>query len=267
MRYYHPKAVAADSINKKTTISFELHPHAHELRFEINSFLEDICKKELISLFAGYHFHKLDVFEYLDLRKFHRRINKRLPRYIDTIKKYSKEYNLDWRLVAAQIYQESHYNRWAKSRASAKGLMQLMPSTASSLGVSNIYAPNQNIKAGIIHLKTLFDLYENADHDDRTKIALATYNIGQGHMYDARIISRKKGLDPDKWYNMIRILPLLKKKQYYKKAVYGYARGDEPVTYVRKITGYYRILKTLFPEDPLETAKKSSMKNATEKKD
>ncbi|MGM0417989.1 MAG: transglycosylase SLT domain-containing protein [Thermodesulfobacteriota bacterium] len=253
MRYLHPKAVIAQSIKEKSQIGFSTHPDAHDLKFRINLFIDNISDEEFIDLLAGHYFHKLDVFEYLDLRKFHRRIENRLPEYIDIIKKYSKEYNLDWRLVTSQIYQESHFNKWAESHASAKGLMQLMPSTADSLGVTNIYSPEENIKAGIKYLKKLYDIFDKTDNRNRMKIALATYNMGQGHMYDARDIARDFSLNPDKWYNMIRVLPLLKKRKYYLPLKYGYARGDEPVTYVRKIGVFYEVMKAVFPDVEPET--------------
>ena len=252
MRYLHPKAVSAESIKEKSQIGFSIHPDAHDLKFRINLFIDNISDEDFIDLLAGHYFHKLDVFEYLDLRKFHRRIKNRLPEYIDIIKKYSKEYELDWRLVTSQIYQESHFNKWAESHASAKGLMQLMPSTADSLGVGNIYSPEENIKAGIKYLKKLYDIFDKTDDRNRMKIALATYNMGQGHMYDARDIARDFGLNPDKWYNMIRVLPLLKKRKFYLSLKYGYARGDEPVNYVRKIAGFYEVMKAVFPEDESE---------------
>lgn len=250
MRYLYPKAVLAEEIREKTQIGFALHPLAKDLMFRINIFIDNIKDEEFLNILASHYFHKLDVFEYLDLRKFHRTIDSKLPEYYPLIKKYADESNIDWRLLTAQIYQESHFNEWAKSHAMARGLMQLMPNTASALGVSNIYSPEENIKAGALYLRKLYDIFDNAQNDDRMKIALASYNMGQGHMYDARKLCRDFGLDPEKWYNMLRVLPLLKKREYYKTLNYGYARGDEPVNYVRKITGFYKILKILFPSEP-----------------
>ncbi|MCB9494929.1 MAG: transglycosylase SLT domain-containing protein [Desulfobacteraceae bacterium] len=260
LRYLYPKAVLADEISEKTEIGFAVHPLARDLLFRINIFINNIKDEEFLNILASHYFHKLDVFEYLDLRKFHRTIHSKLPFYYPVIKKYSDESGLDWRLVTAQIYQESHFNEWAKSHARAKGLMQLMPNTAAALGVTDIYSPEENIKAGAFYLKKLYDIFENASGEDRIKIALAAYNMGQGHMYDARKLSRRLGLDPDKWYNMLRVLPLLKKKEHYKTLTYGYARGDEPVTYVRKIFGFYRILKELFPAEPMFEKKGSTEK-------
>lgn len=251
LRYLYPKAVLADEIKEKTQIGFALHPLARDLMFRVNIFIDNIKGEEFLNILASHYFHKLDVFEYLDLRKFHRTINSKLPEYYPLIKKYAEESRIDWRLLTAQIYQESHFNEWAKSHARARGLMQLMPNTAAALGVGNIYSPEENIRAGALYLRKLYDIFSNSSGDDRMKIALASYNMGQGHMYDARRLSRRFGLNPEKWYNMLRVLPLLKKREYYKTLTYGYARGDEPVTYVRKIYGFYRILKILFPSEPL----------------
>lgn len=268
MRYFHPKTIVAGKIKAQTELGFAFHPKAHEMMFRVNEFIDNICDEDFIKILAAHHFHKLDVFEYLDIRKFHRRLKTRLPKYIKTIKKYSAKNNLDWRLVAAQIYQESHFNRWARSSARAKGLMQLLPSTANSLGVSDIYSPEQNIKAGIEYLRKLYDIFDKAPPTDRMKIALSTYNIGQGHMYDVRKIARDLNIDPNKWYNVMRILPLLKKKKYYSDLKYGYAKGDEPVNYVKKIYGFYKILKVLYPKDPsIANTEGSLSTDITEKKD
>ncbi|MDY0133322.1 MAG: transglycosylase SLT domain-containing protein [Desulforegulaceae bacterium] len=260
LKYLHPKVALADQVNENTQIGFALHPLAKDLMFRINIFIDNIKDEEILNLIASHYFHKVDVFEYLDLRKFHRKINSKIPEYYPLIKKYADEYQLDWRLLTAQIYQESHFDEWAKSNAKAKGLMQLMPNTAAALGVRNIYSPEENIRAGAMYLKKLYDIFSSSSGEDRMKIALASYNVGQGHIYDARKLSRKFGVDPEKWYNMVMILPLLKKKEYYSTLTYGYARGDEPVTYVRKIYGFYKILKIIFPAEPDFSIKGSAEK-------
>jgi len=146
-------------------------------------------------------------------------------------------------LIAAQIYQESHLNPRAKSRAGAKGLMQLLPGTARSLDVNDIYNPVENINAGVRHLKNLYDHFDSANGTDRMLIALAAYNVGQGHMGDARRLAAKMNLDPNSWESLTETLPLLRYRKYYKNAKYGYCRGTEPVMYIKQIMIYYDILK------------------------
>ena len=146
-------------------------------------------------------------------------------------------------LIAAQMYQESHFNPEALSHAGAAGLMQLTHTTALSLGVEDLYNPEENIRAGVQHLRNLWDYFDEARGWDRMYLALAAYNIGQGHILDARRIAEEQHLDPDKWTSISKTLPLLRFRKYHKKSIYGYCRGTEPVIYVKQIMKYYDILK------------------------
>jgi membrane-bound lytic murein transglycosylase F len=128
--------------------------------------------------------------------------------------------------------------------------MQLTRSTAQSRGVADIYAPEENIRAGVEHLKALYDSYHRAMGEDRLAISLAAYNVGQGHIQDARALARKKGLNPEKWASVKSMLLLLREEKYYRQAQYGYCRGDEPITYVNQIMMYYDVLKQQAIETP-----------------
>ena len=121
--------------------------------------------------------------------------------------------------------------------------MQLTRRTARSLGVNNIYDPNENIYAGVRHLKDLYDLFDEAEGVERLFIALGAYNVGQGHMRDAQRLAKKLGLNPLKWSELSKALSLLSNSKYYKDSRYGYCRGEEPIQYVRQIMIYYDILK------------------------
>jgi soluble lytic murein transglycosylase-like protein len=178
-----------------------------------------------------------------DLKTFQRRVSSRLSRYRKFIKAAAKKHGFDWHLIVAQIYQESHLNPLAKSSAGARGLMQILPGTARSLGVNDIYNPVENINAGVRYLKTLYDQYKSIEGADRMLMALAAYNAGRGHVEDARRLAIKKNLDPDSWESLKKTLPLLRYRKYYKKAKYGYCRGTEPVIYTKRILTYYKIIK------------------------
>jgi membrane-bound lytic murein transglycosylase F len=121
--------------------------------------------------------------------------------------------------------------------------MQILPSTARSLGVTDLFDPVQNINAGVQHLKNLYDIYARATGRDRLLISLAAYNIGQGHISDARNLAKKKGLDPNKWKSLAQTLPLLQYRKHYKHSKYGFCRGSEPVRYIKQILIYYDVLK------------------------
>jgi membrane-bound lytic murein transglycosylase F len=154
-----------------------------------------------------------------------------------TVQKYSEHYGFDWRLITAQMYQESGFNPKAKSYSGAKGLMQIMPRTAKSLGFKDVTKPDNGIKAGVKYMDWLRDRFnEELAVSDRLWFSLAAYNAGAGHVHDARRLAKQMGLDPDKWFaNTESAMLMLSQKEYSKKARYGFVNGKEPVNYVREI--------------------------------
>jgi len=242
-RRHYPGAIMAGAISDLQQLGWAVHPAAHRLKAKINSFLTIIKKNGEYDEIYRKYYGDVANFDYVDLSIFHRRIKTRLSRYSPFIKAAAKKHGFDWRLISAQIYQESHLNPWAKSPAGAKGLMQLLSSTARSLGVKDIYNPVENINAGVQYLKKLYDLFDGANETDRLLISLAAYNIGQGHIRDARRLAVKMNLDPDSWESLAKTLPLLSFRKYYKNSTYGYCRGTEPVLYIKQIMIYYDILK------------------------
>jgi membrane-bound lytic murein transglycosylase F len=170
--------------------------------------------------------------------------------YDAIIKKNASDVNWDWKLVAAQVFQESRFNPAAKSWVGAVGLMQLMPATAKQmgLGVYQLTSPEQNIRAGIKYLQWLENSWQPhiKDREELIKFVLASYNVGMGHVWDARRLAEKYNLNPQKWEgNVEKMLLNITKPQYYKDKVvkYGYCRGEEPVTYVKNILTQYTSYK------------------------
>ncbi|UCF91228.1 MAG: membrane-bound lytic murein transglycosylase MltF [Desulfobacterales bacterium] len=242
-RRYFPGAIIAGPINDKENLGWAVNAKACQLLESINTFFDAIKKNGRFEKIYDKYYADLDDFDYVDLRKFHRRLKTRLPSFSPFIKAAAEKHNFDWRLIAAQIYQESHLNPNARSFSGAKGLMQLLPRTARSLGVQDIYDPLENIGAGVQHLKNLYDYFEIEEENDRMYIALAAYNIGQGHIRDAQKLARQMNLDPNKWVSLTKTLPLLRYKKYYKNSEYGYCQGTEPLKYIKQIMIYYDILK------------------------
>ncbi len=165
-----------------------------------------------------------------------------LSPYDNLVKKYATKYDFDWRLIIAQMYQESRFNPQAKSWAGAQGLMQVMPRTAKEMGISNLKNPEAGIKAGIQYLDWARNRFEpELNVKDRMWFTLAAYNAGQGHVKDARRLAEKLGLNPNRWFdNVEKAILLLSRKKYYNQARHGYVRGKEPVNYVREIHDRYR---------------------------
>ncbi|SPD75534.1 exported hypothetical protein [uncultured Desulfobacterium sp.] len=185
----------------------------------------------------------LEVFDHADLKGFSSRVKTRLPKYTEIIQETAQEYELDWRFIAALIYQESQFNPMAKGDTGVEGLMQLTYDTAQMMGIENRRDPVQNITAGIKYFDMLYKIFDEAEDPDRLMITLASYNAGPGHIFDARKIARERRLDPNSWDDLEKILPLLRYPEYYNKAKHGYCRGTEPVRYVKKIWTYYDLLK------------------------
>lgn len=242
-RRYYPKIVIRDPISGNFYIGWAVSRKAGSLLERINRFFSVVKRDGTLKEIFDKYYGDIEDFDYFDVRVFHERIKSRLPDYAPLIREYAKHYGFDWRLIAAQMYQESHFDPRARSHAGAHGLMQLMRPTARSLGVKDIYDPEQNIKGGVKHLKSLYDMYDQAPEEDRLAIALAAYNVGQGHVSDARNLAASLGDDPDKWRSVSDALLKLSDKQYYRNTLHGYCRGREPVQYVRQIELYYDILK------------------------
>lgn len=168
----------------------------------------------------------------------------KISKYDDLIKKNSKIIDWDWRLLSALVSQESHFDPKAKSWVGAFGLMQLMPETAFRYDVDEDSKPEENLKAGAKHLKYLSRRLDKIllDKTDKLKFLLASYNVGLGHILDARRLAKKNGQNPDLWQGSVDYYLLNKSKpEFYKDPVvrYGYCRGKEPYNYVKKILLIY----------------------------
>jgi membrane-bound lytic murein transglycosylase F len=207
------------------------------------------------------HYGHVQDFDYVGTRSYMRHIEQRLPDFIPLFESASAETGLDWRLLAAVGYQESHWDENARSPTGVRGLMMLTRHTMAFLGLDDRIDAEQSIMGGARYIRLIKDrLPERIKEPDRTWLALAAYNVGYGHLEDARVLAQKRGGDPDKWLDIKETLPLLAQKQWYKQTKYGYARGLEPVRYVENIRSYYDILvwdserpPELVPSEPVFT--------------
>ncbi|MCM1079277.1 MAG: transglycosylase SLT domain-containing protein [Bacteroidales bacterium] len=167
-----------------------------------------------------------------------------ISRWDGLFRKHASAARLDWRLVAAQCYQESCFDPRARSWAGACGLMQIMPSTAQQLGlpISEIYSPEQNISAAMLYMKRLMEEFRDIPRNgERICFALAAYNGGKHHIRDAMALARKHGKDPHRWDCVKEFIVKLTTPQFYTDPVvkYGYMRGTETADYVTKIMQRY----------------------------
>lgn len=182
-------------------------------------------------------------FDYVGTRAFLRHFKSRLPRYRDMFTTAAMEQGVDWKLLAAIGYQESHWRSNAVSPTGVKGIMMLTRATADYLDIEDRMDPKSSIFGGArFYARQTTRLSDSIDYPDRTWFALAAYNVGFNHIKDARQIVAWQGGDPDKWIDVSKALPLLAKRQWYSRVPYGYARGWEPVLYVNNIRSYYNII-------------------------
>lgn len=182
-------------------------------------------------------------FNYWNNVAFIERIEERLPAFERLFKQAAEKHTIDWRLLAAISYQESHWESDASSYTGVRGLMMLTSDTAKEMGVEDRTDPAQSIEGGARYfIKIKNKLADRIVEPDRTWFALAAYNVGYGHLEDARVLAESAGKNPDQWYQVEPFLPKLSQKEWYEKTRYGAARGEEPVQFVRNIRRFYDIL-------------------------
>ncbi len=214
----------------------------------------------LLALDDKYYGH-IEEFNYVETRTFIKAVESTLPKYRHFFEKYAQE--LDWRLLAAISYQESHWNPTARSYTGVRGMMMLTLATAKQMGIKSRLDTEQSIRGGAKYFKRMIAMMpDRIPTPDRIWFALASYNIGFGHLNDARIITQRQGGDPDRWVEVKTRLPLLQQKKHYKNTKHGYARGEEPVHYVDNIRRYYDTLSWL---DDKAKEKAIALKRAEEK--
>jgi membrane-bound lytic murein transglycosylase F len=242
-RRYYPDIRIGIPIEEPQQLGWAFKKGEKTLLKKANEFFRKIRKESTFGRIYERYYAGLDIFDYVDLKRYHARIKTRLPKYKELIQEAARKCGFDWRLIAAVVYQESHFDPKATSQTGVEGMMQLTQKTAEEMDVVNRCDPKQSIMGGVRYLKMLYDKYSDAKKPDRLYIALASFNVGRGHILDARSIARERGLDPNSWSALKSVLPDLRHPKYYTKTLYGYCRGTEPVRYVNRILIYYDILR------------------------
>lgn len=215
-----------------------------------------LIKSERSGLLAQVHdryYGHTKKFDYVGTRAFIRHFDSRLPRYRPWFEEAGELNGVDWRLLAAIGYQESHWRSHAVSPTGVRGLMMLTEATADYLDIDDRMDPESSIFGGArFYARQTERIADSVEEPDRTWMALAAYNVGFNHIKDARQIVEWQGGDPDTWVDISKALPLLTKREWYSRVKYGYARGWEPVLYVNNIRSYYNILRWISASEPQE---------------
>ena len=246
-RRYFPDIKAGFDMTSPRSIAWAFgKDHDNSLKIKVEEFFELIEQDGRYQQIFDRHFAVSKKFNYSGIRRFMLHAKQRLPQYISTFKEAGQNYGVDWRLLAAIGYQESRWKADAISFTKVKGIMMLTKPTASEIGVKDRRDPQQSITGGAKYfLKVKNRISDNVTEPDRTWMTLAAYNVGVGHLNDARILATKDGANPNRWIELKNFLPLLSKKKFYEKTKYGYARGNEPVIYVENVRNYYDLLMNL----------------------
>ncbi|MGR9073545.1 MAG: membrane-bound lytic murein transglycosylase MltF, partial [Gammaproteobacteria bacterium] len=254
IRRYFPKLKVAFDISEPRQLAWALPKSGDDSLYqETIRFFNKIKKNNTLAQLIDRHYGHASNLSYLGNCKFREHQKNRLPKYLQHFVKAGKTHKIDWRLLAAIGYQESHWREDAKSPTGVRGIMMLTKGTAKQMGIINREDPAQSIAGGTRYfLLRHKKIPKRIPEPDRTWLALASYNIGFGHLEDARILTQKQGGNPDKWMDVKQRLPLLSDKKWYKKTKHGYARGSEPVRFVENIRNYYDLLVWLTEDNPIE---------------
>jgi len=209
----------------------------------VDRFLTRTYRSEFYNVVYAKYFQDHERIQHFHAQRVDLANDRGLSPFDDLIRQYAKRHGFDWRLLAAQMYQESGFNPRARSWVGARGVMQIMPRTAQQVGVTgDLYDPEVSIRAGARYLDWLRDRFEeDLSVQDRMWFTLASFNAGIGHVRDARRLAPRLGLDPDRWFDNVEVAMLrLSQPKYYQRARFGYVRGREPVEYVRSIRERYQ---------------------------
>jgi membrane-bound lytic murein transglycosylase F len=244
-RVVHPDLAIALDLSPERAISWVVSTAAHDrsLLDRVNAFFAGARAEGVIARLLDRYYGNGSRFDYLFSRNFLQHVETRLPRYLAWFQEAADKHQIDWRLLAAMGYQESKWDPGAVSFTGVRGLMQLTEDTAAMMRAGNRLDARASIFGGARYLSRLLGtMPERISEPDRTWLAVASYNVGYGHVEDARVLAQQHGRDPDRWEDVREFLPLLSQERWYTRTRRGYARGWEPVRYVDNVQAYLNIL-------------------------
>ena len=242
-RAFHPDIRIAFDLSGGKALAWAVDARDPSLLQRVTAFYASVKAEGRLAGILNTYYGDVDRFDYIQARVFIDDIAQRLPQYRQWFKEAAAQVGIDWRLLAAVGYQESHWVPTATSPTGVRGLMMLTEETARGLGVTDRLDPRQSIFGGAQYfLLVRNQIPARIAEPDRTWMTLAAYNVGLGHLEDARILTQMHGKNPDSWSDVREHLPLLTQSKWYTQVKRGYARGWEPVRFVDNIRSYIDIL-------------------------
>jgi membrane-bound lytic murein transglycosylase F len=243
-RRFYPELRPAFKLAESEAIAWALAPRSTDLLPLVERHFAEFKAIGRLAEILSRNEHALARFQQVDAPAFVSAVRERLPLYQAWFEEASTDTGIDWRLLAAIGYQESRWDETAVSTTGVRGLMMLTAETAQRVKVADRTDPHSSILGGARYLALVKDtIPDRIPEPDRTWLTLAAYNIGYGHLEDARVLAQSAGLDPDTWAAVREKLPLLAQERWFVQTRRGYARGWEPVGFVRNVRTYFEILE------------------------
>ena len=255
-RRYYPNLRRGVRLGDPKPLAWAFPPGSdHSLRNAANQFLLQFRQSGRLERLKRQYFGQVAQYRQQETFEFRRNLVERLPDVQHLFEQAGAETGVPWTLLAAISYQESHWRKNAISPTGVRGLMMLTLNTARALGVDR-NNPEESVLGGARYfLRMKSRIPDRIREPDRTWLALAAYNVGRSHLEDARILTQRRGFNPDVWEDVAKHLPLLSDPEIYPTLKHGYARGREPVRYVENIRNYQDIIKWWVARDlPAGTA-------------
>ena len=242
----YPHLVKISSITNRYTLNWILRAGQNDLQSYMEQWFQSATRQDNILRIQDRYRSFLNALDAPDVARFSRRLDDTLPEYEHSFKEAARFYQMDWRLLGAIAFQESHWDSGARSYTGVRGLMQLTEDTASLAGISDRTDPTESIWGGAYYFKHLWSrLPKNIHPSDRLALTLAAYNMGYGHLLDAQKLVISKGRNPYSWRDLKTVLPMLSDPDYENQLDYGPARGFETRDFVERVLGYHNIWKYL----------------------
>jgi len=242
--HLYPNVLVGFALPEKRPVQWMVRHGAPGLLTSVNSFFHDLAASGRLPQLVQESSGDTRPFAYEESREFQAHVNDRLPQFRGWFEAAAAQSGIDWRLLAAVGYQESKWDPRAASDEGAVGVMMLTADTAQAMGIKDRTDPAQSIDAGARYLAQVREMIpDRIAEPDRTWLTIAAYNVGFGHLEDARIIAQAHGKNPDSWADVREQLPLLAQERWYDRAKRGYARGWEPVQFVDRIQRYLTLLE------------------------
>jgi membrane-bound lytic murein transglycosylase F len=243
-RHLYPNVAVGFTLPATRPAQWIVRKNAPDLLASVNQFFEEVAHSGLLAQLSSEATGDDRDFDYLESRNFQAHIAVRLGAFREFFEQASEKSGVDWRLLAAIGYQESKWDPKAQSGDGALGVMMLTQDTATAMGFPDRSNAEQNIFAGAKYFAEVKEkIPDRIPEPDRTWLALASYNVGFGHLEDARVLAQSRGKNPDSWTDVRECLPLLAQERYYLQAKRGYARGWEPAQFVDRVQRFLTLLE------------------------